>query len=227
MNQTNTKIVILAGGESERFGGPKHLTEILGEPIIKRTLRLLLELCSHEIIVITPPNLSTSYSVIESKQIKYLERSGPCLQKLVQIEPLLVGADHYIVLLGDVFFTRQALKSIVDNEASEVVFYCRYGPSLISNRNWGEIFGLSFSHSLRDELIETAKMVYSFFRQGLIPRDAVWEVAKLHGGVPINLLRTHPRLDSYFEINDHTDDVDYPADVDKIRKSLTLGFEDA
>jgi choline kinase len=227
VNQIKTKIVILAGGESERFGGPKHLSEILGEPIIKRTLRLLLELCSHEITVVTPPSLSTAYAVIESKQIKYLERSGPCLQKLVQIEPLLVSADHYIVLLGDVFFTRRALKSIIENEARQVVFYCRYGPSLINKKNWGEIFGLSFSHSLRDELIEAAGMVNAFFRQGLIPRDAIWEVAKLLGGVPINFLRTHPRLDSYFEINDHTDDVDFPEDVDKIRKSLTLGFEDS
>ena len=227
MDQINTKIVILAGGESERFGGPKHLMEILGEPIIKRTLRLLLELCSHEITVVTPPNLSTAYSVIESKQIKYLERSGPCLQKLVQIEPLLVDADHYIVLLGDVFFTRRALELIIENDARQVVFYCRYGPSLINKKNWGEIFGLSFSSSHSEELIEAARMVYAFCTQGLIPRDAIWEVAKLHGGVPINLLRTHPRLDSYFEINDHTDDVDYPEDVDKIRKSLTLGFEDA
>jgi len=226
MDQKSTKIVILAGGDSERFGGPKHLSEILGEPIIKRTLRLLMELCSHEITVVTPPNLLSAYSVIESNQIKYLERSGPCLQKLVQIEPLLVGADHYIVLLGDVFFTRRALESIIGNEAREVVFYCRYGPSLVSERNWGEIFGLSFSSSFRDELVEAARMAHALFRQGLVSRDAIWEVAKLYGGVPINLLQTHPKLDSYFEINDHTDDVDYPEDVGRIRESLTSDFED-
>ena len=225
MDQKNTKIVILAGGDSERFGGPKHLSEILGEPLLKRTLRLLIELCSHEITVVTPPNLLAAYSVIENEQITYLERSGPCLQKLVQIEPLLVGADHYSVLLGDVFFTRQALNSIIANDSKEVVFYCRYGPSLVSERNWGEIFGLSFSNSLKDELIEAARMAHAFFRHGLVSRDAIWEVAKLYGGVPINLLQTHPKLESYFEINDHTDDVDYPEDVARIRESLKSGFE--
>jgi hypothetical protein len=226
VDHKNTKIVILAGGDSKRFGGPKHLSEILGEPIVKRTLRLLMELCSHEITVVTPPNLLRVYSVIESKQIKYLERSGPCLQKLVQIEPLLIVADHYNVMLVDVVYTRLALKTIDENEAKEVVFYCRYGPSLVTERNWGEIFGLSFSSSLRDELLEAARMVYAFFRQGLVSRDAIWEVAKLYGGVPINLLQTHPKLGSYFEINDHTDDVDYPEDVAMIRESLTTDFED-
>jgi hypothetical protein len=224
-------VAIMAGGDQTRFGGAdnaKHLVEVLGEPILKRTIRLTLENSESFITVIVPPGRISQYKVIEDPRVNYLERPLRSEQKIESALETSLGSD-LIILWGDVFFNRNSLYRILNDTPSDgLEAYCRYGHSEITKKPWGEIFGLRIQSEFRNKLAESTRWVKNAFESGEIYRDGSWEVFKHYSGLEnLDGYRAHPRLPFYREINDFTEDIDFPEDYQNMLLNIPRNLEDA
>lgn len=113
------RFVIMADGKGTRWdnylGIPKHLAEINGEPVISRTVRLLNELACGEVII-------TSHD-------KRYEFSGSCrhepLNNVLEIDRFTneLIQDDMCFLYGDTYYTRQALKKIINEKTDDILFF--------------------------------------------------------------------------------------------------------
>lgn len=71
------------------------------------------------------------------------------------------------------------------------------------------------------------KKTENLFNKGAIWRDGGWEVAKTLSNLSKkDSYTSHPRLDSYVEIDDMTDDVDFQYDVERFRRLLPESLQE-
>lgn len=109
----------MADGKGTRWdnhlGIPKHLVEINGEPIISRTVRLLSELTTGEIIV-------TSHD--KRYEFKGSRRYEP-LNNRLEIDRFTeeLIEDDICFLYGDTYYTESALKTIISTETNDMIFF--------------------------------------------------------------------------------------------------------
>jgi molybdopterin-guanine dinucleotide biosynthesis protein A len=231
------RVIVLAGGNQERFtqsmsksteSKHKHLISILGEPILHRTIRLLLTLGCEDIVVVVPQGLLEEYTIFKSPFVGYFERSEPIKQKLLEADMFLSKSDENLIVLGDVFFTRRSLQKMLEPlQSLPFAVYCRHNRSRVNAKTYGEIFAINISSGSQNLIIESAKLISIAFSEGKLYRDNIWEVVKLASGVAFENLGEHPILPCYIEINDFTDDIDYASDIEIIKESLPQDFEAA
>jgi choline kinase len=209
------RYIILADGSGERWGNytgvPKHLVEIKGEPIIARTVRLLKERGATDIII-------TSHD----ERYNFAERYEPEnntleIDKYYSTNPLWNGDITF--LYGDVYFTEDAMDKIVSHTPEDFVFFGRKGESL-SGCPWGELFASKFK---TDYLIDLSKACLKV-RQGIIDgtvrkgRGGGWWLYRTLVNAPDwNKTTFHGH---FYEIDDLTDDIDFPSDLDNLLKVI-------
>lgn len=108
--------VVLAAGESRRFGSPKVLVEIEGEPLVRRIAKIALESYLHPVLVVTGayPEISSRISDLNVNILKNVSwRSGQSSSVKVAIRNLPEIVEAVIFLLGDQpFITPSLLKSL-------------------------------------------------------------------------------------------------------------------
>jgi len=115
------RFVIMADGKGTRWdnymGIPKHLAEVDGEPILGRTVRLLNEMTEGNAEVIV-----TSHD--ERYEFKGSRRYEPLDNKL-EIDRFTAEliADETCFLYGDTYYTEEALKSILDTDVEDLIFF--------------------------------------------------------------------------------------------------------
>lgn len=220
-NREATAIIICAG-EGTRWGNylnvPKHLIELEGERLIDRTVRLLKERNIENIYIVTK-EFDPRYFVEGAKQVP------------ADLKPeLYADADKFlssrscwnheegrtIVLYGDCYFTDAAMDTIVNFEKREWTLFCRTTQSSITGTPWGECFAQSFYPEHIEKHEEMLKYVGKLHRDKVIKRCGGWEhYGAMMGRRGSGVLQSHKKMTTnYVEINDFTDDFDYPGDLD-------------
>lgn len=227
----NTKAIIICAGEATRWGDylntKKHLIEIEGERLLDRTVRLLKERGVKEIYIVVK-RISPEYQVEGAAQwvanLKPEENADA--DKFLSSKELWNEEGRTLVFYGDCYFTEEAMDTICNFESREWTLFCRPGASEITGTPWGECFAQSFypEDHLRHEdgLLKLARL----WKEGVIKRCGGWEHYRIMVGRADTDLRKHYMTDHYVEINDWTDDFDYPKDYDewKRRREAYLAF---
>jgi molybdopterin-guanine dinucleotide biosynthesis protein A len=194
-------VLILASGKQERFLGFPHAKQILviaGEMIISRQHRQLSE------IGLIP-------HVISNKE--QIEKYYPCfkpsddsgiLRTLLSCSTLWLN-NETTILLGDVFYSPQAIKIIITNKKPLCFF-----------RNCSEIFAFRFdaetSHKIKEYAEECSEIVgYHGAR--------LWHIYRRCSGRDIH---THEEFESEIAeiISDYTTDVDSQTQYEDVKKSI-------
>lgn len=219
--KVSTRAIIIAGGESTRWGNylgvPKHLVKVNGEPILHRTVRLLKEQGIKDIYIVAR---SSRYQV-----------NGTSIYR-PKITPEWSDADSFlssrelwnkegrtIVLLGDVYFTEEAMKTIVSLKWREWRLFCRAEASEITGCLYGECFAWSFWPEHLAEHEAALWRIVKLFKEGKINRNNGWEHYRAMIGRPDDKVRKpHIMEGRYNEINDFTEDFDYPEDYREFMK---------
>ena len=201
----NTTILILCAGEAKRWNNyldvPKQLISINGETLLDRTVRLLNSKELYEINIIS----NDERLKVSNKNFFRPTKFEWIVETLLSTQSL--WNKNTIVLLGDVFFTQDAINTI-DNLKKTLHIYGRYGASVHTHTPWGEIFALSFQQSDWKKIISNAEGV--ILRARLGGRGKLWELYRSIAGFPYN---EHLIEDEIFiSINDFTDDFDFPED---------------
>lgn len=203
------KYIIMAGGSYDKWDTPKHLTELKGEPIVARTIRLLKENGVTDIAISSNNELFEQFGVplLRHYNPYILPREGraitPWLDAFYPME------EPVTYIFGDVVFSPDAIKTIVSTDTDSIEFFASAKPLPdIYPKHWAEPFAFKVKDTRRFfKAIETTKQ---YDEQGLFKRQPVsWELWQVIKGTPLN------RVDytNYTVINDYTCDIDEPKDI--------------
>ena len=210
------RYIIMCGGQYKAWEQPRQLTEINGEPIVARTIRLL---CENEI---ENKNIAISSNLdgFENFGVKVLKHDNP--YKTADFD----GGEGYWVdgfyptkepvcyIFGDVVFSEDAIKTIVETETDSIEFFASAPPfDPRFTKRWAEPFAFKVKNNIRFGLcIDNVRM---FERMGFFKRRAIaWELWQVIMGTPLNLID----YTNYTVINDWTCDIDEPEDIAKMEK---------
>lgn len=206
------KIIIMCGGEYEKFKTPKHLSVVKGERLVDRTIRLLKENGETDI------NISSNNPLFDSCGVPRLEHKNTYVAKNgtqygYWLDAYYPVQEPVLYLYGDVYYSEDAIKTILNYKGEEIVLF---GTSAAKNKyhqNWGEPFAFKVQNYKR--FFNGIDAVKKLQDQGKTKRMPVtWELYRYLNGLDINIQQV---LDNtYICIDDETMDVDIPEDIEKM-----------
>ena len=204
---SNYKYILLCGGmnskEQKRFDKPRHLLEIKGEPIVARTIRLLRERGVEDIAISTDaPELFEGFGVQIIKR---------CFEPdSLWIECFPFVPDSVCYLFGDVIFSPEAIKKIVETETEDIEFFASAPPfPTIYKKRWAEPFAFKVKDTQRlFKAIDDTHMLWTLYKA--FKREPIaWELWQVIKRTPLNIID----YTNYTVINDYTCDIDEPEDI--------------
>ena len=217
------KYIIMCGGTYLTFDAPRQLTPIDGEPIVARTIRLLRE-CGVDDIAI-----SATDPVFEGFGVPVLRH-----ENAFRVSPdHLFSTGHWsdgfylmdepvCYLFGDVVFSPEAIRTIVDYQTTGVMFFG-------SKRPFSDVYFKQYEEPYAFKVVDTnhfRKCVE--YHKRLTDRGTHWRhpIAWelwfiLEGKDPSTpTLLCNLKNDGYVGINDYTCDIDRPEDVKAIKEAM-------
>jgi hypothetical protein len=227
------RIIFTCAGEQKRWGNymnqPKHLAPITDSTLLKRNIDLFDKFFTKASIyvLIRSAELKPTYDVTQKisfytpEDIKDDEAMYKTLTPFLQMEK-----DDVLVLLGDVIFSEECVKNIHDNVVNkEFNVYGRKYDSTITGGKWGELFAFYVPQDFKQTFISAVTAVERLHADDKLDRFSGWEVisyiyaeGKQDDMAHIFNDRLFPA--SFIEIDDTTEDLDYPEDYDTYLKLL-------
>ena len=217
---SRTRAILICAGEATRWAGhrdtPKHLIEIEGERLIDRTVRLLRERGVEQIFIVVREK-SKAYEVEGATQwVATLNpEQNADADKFLSSRELWNPKGRTLFFYGDCYFSDEAMDTIVGHRREQWVLFCRPDASEITGKPWGECF----AHGIYDkDLTVLEKMLRYVADQhvtGITHRSGGWELYRAMVGRKGLDLMEHRMSDHFIEINDWTEDFDYPEDYEK------------
>ena len=209
------KYVILADC-SVGFDIPRQLTKINNEEIARRTIRLLKENGIKDIIITAHDkrfdNLgATRYEPLYNDYIP--NKRGYWLNAF----PIELLNEPICFLFGDVYYSENAIKTIVETETKSTLFFCSYkNTSSKYIKHHDEPLGYKVvDYELFKKHIQIVK---DFKDSGKAFREPiVWELYRSINNQPIN---EHYMTTNYIAINDESCDIDTINDIIKLQINI-------
>lgn len=212
------KYVILSDSDNiEPFKTPRQLTKINGEELIVRTIRLLKENGVNDIIITSHDKRFDGLGA-KRYEPKYNDYR-PKLNKgyWVSAFPIELLNEPICFLLGDVYYSENAIKTIVESETKSILYYCSYkNKDERYIKHHDEPFGFKVvDYIMFKEHIERMK---AFKDSGEAVREPIaWELYRSINNQPI---KEHKMTNNYIAINDETCDIDRVEDTKLLRDKI-------
>lgn len=211
------KYIIMCGGVYDNFTIPKQLTEINGEKLVERTIRLLKENGINEIYI------SSNDPRFDEFQVPRLNHINSFKFEKGKIYGYWIDAYYPMnepttYLHGDVYYSEEALKKIINLKPKVNTFIGNEVARNKEHKNWGEPFGWIVVN--QEE-----------FKKGIEDTKRLQDEGKLERGYAISweLYRVLNKLDpnkqyiidnTYLSIDDITIDIDAPWQIEKLDKKV-------
>lgn len=201
--------IIMCGGDYGNWEKPRQLVEINGEAIVARTIRLLKE-CG-----VTDIAISSNNAAFENFGVPVLKHENGYVTDGNKIVGGHWNGAFYptsgpaCYLFGDVVFSPEAIKTIVETETTDIEFFASCPPFADTYKKpYAEPFALKvFNTEHLKNAIEATNM---FEHQRLFTRKPImWELWQVIKETPLNEID----YSNYTVINDYTCDIDSPEDV--------------
>lgn len=215
----STRVLVIAAGNAARWkdheGVPKHLVEIEGEILVHRTARQFIERSCSVVIV----GLDERYAYPGAEL--YIPRDD---ERLIELDKLRVanhlwGNEKTLLVFGDVYFTDEAVDTIVSDK-SDLRFYLRKAGSNTTGKLSKEMFAIGFTSENEEKFVAC---VEKLVKDGRIDAAGGWAVFRyLVTGSPVHAWNDNSLFKNehlYVNIDDWTEDFDYPLDLDRWREN--------
>jgi len=223
--------VILCAGEATRWGNylgvKKHFIKIEGEPLLNRTVRLFKKYCKvdHKIHVIAHSkeyHLPGTELYIPKHNIKEYGEAD----KYLCSEELWNKSGRTIVLLGDVWFSEYAMETIVEYQGSSWKAFGRVDSNFLNGCLGGELFSQSFLNTHINQHKKQLLLLGQIYKQTKIEKASGWGHLNLMLKLEIQGHHIEKYLKSplFTEINDFTNDFDFPSDYTRWIDNKTKVF---
>ena len=200
--------VVMCGG-NYHTAEPKQLKSIKGERIVERTIRLLKQNGVKEIYVSTNDERFDYLLKLGVKLIRHHNTFGDGGHWLEAFAPI---DEPVCYIFGDVVFSPEAIKTIVETETDFIQFFASsppYDPRYF--KNWAEpyAFKVMQPEMFHQYIKRTLELVNCFYRDPI-----AWELWQVIKGTPLG----HIDYTNYVAINDYTCDVDCEADLERLKE---------
>ncbi len=217
INKPTVTAIIICAGEATRWANymnvPKHFAPVDGEPILHRTIRLASKYTSTIYVVAKSQNYKIKNSQLF---VPKLDTTNEDADKFLSSKDLWNLGGRTIVFYGDVFFTDDAMRQIFTHRKREWTLFAREHESKITGTPYGECFAQSFyPENIPEHLSNLNRIAYER-REGIIDRCGGWEHYRAMADVDLKEHRINGR---FYDIDDYTDDFDYPDDYDRFIKA--------
>lgn len=197
------KYIIMCGGTYGRT--PKQLLEVMGEVIVKRTIRLLRAygVATTDIAITTTDERffgkGAFFIYHDSNDYVYGQEDRKCWLKAFyhMTEPVCY-------IFGDVYFSEDAIRQIVQTETESIQFFAS-APPFADNyyKKWAEPFAFKVQDTKL--FFEKIEECHRLDLEGRFHREAVsWELWQVIKGTELDVID----YTNYHVINDYTCDID-------------------
>ena len=204
------KYIILCGGSYPRWQAPRQLTELNGEAIVARTIRLLRENGVYDIAISSHDPVFNLFGVpVLRHENAFVDGHG---QSGEWCDAFYPTDEPVCYLFGDVVFSPAAIRKIVETETDDIEFFASAPPFTPEYpKHWAEPFAFKVCNTERfHQAIEDVKRLA---KAGAFNREPIawelWNVIKHGPDGNVNRIL----FNSYTVINDYTCDIDSPDDV--------------
>ena len=202
------KYIIMCGGFYK--GADRHLYKIKGECIVARTIRLLKENGVDDIAI------STNNPGYEEFGVPILHHENRYGNGGMWIEAFFPSNTPTCYIFGDVVFSEEAIKTIVETETDSIEFFASappFDPRFI--KKWAEPYALKVQNTKLFRI--KLKLCRQLAEAGAFKRGPImWELWQVIKGTPINTID----YTNYHVINDWTCDIDSEKDYEKLTEVL-------
>lgn len=204
---TETRVILPCAGPSKRWGNflgvPKHLIPFNGIPMLQRTVNQLRFRAFRDIIVVA---YDGRYHMDGARMCAPITPSPFPDTGLGHSSEFWSPASRTLVLFGDVFFSEAAMETIATCPATGIQWFGREGPGRSGHKH-GELFGVSIPPNEQKRMRRTMWKVRWLRRLRWIHRARGWECYRLLHRLP---LKEHRIAGDFIEIDDATEDFDFP-----------------
>lgn len=204
------KFIIMCGGTYEDWEHPKHISEVCGEPIVARTIRLLRENGVKDIAISSLSPVFEKFGVEllrHDNPYTFSRGSGSTTPWLNAFYPMTVPVCY---VFGDVVFSPEAIKKIVETETDSIEFFASAKPlPAIYPKRWAEPFAFKVENTMR--FFHAIEKTLVLAERGAFKREPIaWELWQVIKDTPLNVID----YTNYTVINDYTCDIDEPDEVE-------------
>lgn len=213
-------MIVAAAGSQAKWGG--HLgvrshfvpvRERLGSdgamPLAGRTLWQAAR-WSDEVVLVGPPDDPEPYRELAAMcEVHFQVAPEGCRNEFESTRSVWATGETNVLLLGDVWFTHEALLAVFGRADEGFRFFGRERGSAVTGSPWGEIFAQSWTDTAEMGRLTDAVRC---------EQDAGHADPTKHGWTMLRLLQDTPLREHvvfppwWVEIDDATDDLDFPED---------------
>ena len=209
------KYFVMCGGRYYAWKEPRQLTEINGEPIVARTIRLLQENGVDDIAIsATDPRFHYFGVPVLSHENRFDVRADHTVD--CWVSAFYPTSEPTCYIMGDVVFSPQAIKTIVETKTDTIQFFASRPPFADAYiKPWAEPFAFKVVDQKRFRwAVDYCKrnLDTGVFRRHPIAWE-LWQVINAEDPKRIN-------YGNYIVINDYTCDVDDSFDAFKISEAI-------
>lgn len=207
------RVIIAAAGEGTRWaeylGVPKHLVPTAaGEILLARTVAQARQI-SDDVHVLTPTDERYQLPPRRSRKVTWHEAPAHH-NEYEHTRHLWSETGRTVLLLGDVYFTDEAMVTIAAGSPTAYRVFGRHRASKVTGTPYGEIFAASWGPTRHEQMDAHLVKVAQLRESRECTRPPGWVLLRLWQGTPV---RQHVvRRPIWVEIDDWTDDLDTPAD---------------
>lgn len=206
------KYIIMCGGIYPQFDKPRQLTEVFGEKLVERTIRLLRENGVDDIAISTTSDEFNNFGV----PILRHDNKYHYTVNTDWLDAFYPTNDPVCYIFGDVYFSPAAIQTIVNYKVDDVMFFAS-GPYAFGQgyiKDWSEPF--AFKVEKVREFQYCVELTKQYKEQGKFMRNPIsWELWQVIRNTTLNVIRNN-----YCQINDYTCDIDEPEDAKRIENSI-------
>lgn len=207
--------IIMCGGHYSAWETPRQLTEIKGEPIVARTIRLLRECGVENIAISTHDERFAEFGVPllghENRFDVQKDHTVDCW-----VSAFYPTEEPACYLMGDVVFSPEAIRTITGTKTDSIQFFASAPPF---SRHYIKRYAEPFAFKVADQARFRAAIdfVKANMHTGIFTRHPIaWELWQVINGFDVRNIN----YGSYQVINDYTCDIDKPADAEQISEVL-------
>lgn len=203
------RYIIMCGGRYDKWDQPKHLTEINGEPIVARTIRLLKGNGVEDIAISSNDDRFADFGVPLLKHRNPYHLTKDSDANTPWLDAFYPMATPVCYIFGDVVFSPEAIKTIVETKTDGIEFFASAKPlPPIYPKHWAEPFAFKVVDTER--FFKAIEQTKKLDEEGQFKRQPVsWELWQVIKGTPLNVVD----YTNYTVINDYTCDIDSPEDI--------------
>jgi hypothetical protein len=209
------RVVVACAGSQEKWrnytGRPSHLALVDETPLLARTVEQVRRLSGHTAEThITGPG-DQRYKIPGTT---HHVRTPDEPSEYASTRALWSTTGRTVLLLGDTYFTDDALSVILGCDDRDYRVFGRVGASKTLGTPAGEIFGISWWPAQIPLLDRHLEIVHKTRAAGTVTRPPGWMLLRSWCGIPLGRHRVMrpPFVDLP---DDLTDDLDRPADWDR------------